>query len=145
MRQNLSLTAAVLLAGGGILAGCATHSDSKTFHTALTNAQEVPPTQGSGNGMADVTLNTATKQVSWKVSYGGLTSDATAAHIHGPAAPGTNAGIVVNLAPNGVKNPLEGSATLTDAQIADLMSGKYYVNVHTTQNKGGEIRGQLNP
>jgi hypothetical protein len=38
---------------------------------------------------------------------------------------------------------MNGSATLTDAQAADLMAGKWYVNVHTAENKGGEIRGQV--
>ena len=48
--------------------------------------------------------------------------------------------------PGGVKKgPMTGTATLTDAQITDLLAGKYYVNVHTEQNKGGEIRGQLYP
>ena len=40
-------------------------------------------------------------------------------------------------------SPVEGSATLTDAQAADLMAGKYYINIHTAANPGGEIRGQV--
>ncbi len=73
------------------------------------------------------------------------------AHIHGPASATTNAGVLVNLGPKGAKmgdplpNPLEGSASMTDAQWADLMAGKDYINVHTTTNKGGEIRGQITP
>jgi hypothetical protein len=63
------------------------------------------------------------------------------AHFHGPAEPGKNAGVAVPF-----KDPAsgaEGSATLTDAQAADLMAGKYYINVHTAANPGGEIRGQV--
>jgi hypothetical protein len=45
--------------------------------------------------------------------------------------------------PNATSSPAEGSATLTDAQAADLVAGKYYVNVHTAANPGGEIRGQV--
>jgi hypothetical protein len=41
------------------------------------------------------------------------------------------------------KSPFEGSATLTDPQAADLMKGEWYFNVHTAENKGGEIRGQM--
>jgi len=42
-----------------------------------------------------------------------------------------------------LKSPIKGSATLTDAQAADLAAGNYYVNVHTAANKDGEIRGQI--
>jgi hypothetical protein len=157
----------VLLVGALALVGCADKSGSmsssappasmaanaqpagmagsRTMHANLSTSQEVPPVSGSGNGKADFTLNPATKQLSWNVNYDGLSGPATAAHIHGPAAPGSNAGVVVNLAPNGMSNPLQGSTTLTDAQMADLTSGKDYVNVHTANNKGGEIRGQIMP
>jgi hypothetical protein len=63
------------------------------------------------------------------------------AHFHGPAEPGKNAGVAVPIP--GTASPMNGSATLTDAQAADLMAGKWYVNVHTAENKGGEIRGQV--
>jgi hypothetical protein len=158
----------ILLAGALALAGCADRSGStassaqpttmvaanaqpagtagaKTMHANLSTSQEVPPVSGGGNGKADFTLDPASKQLSWNVTYDGLSGPATAAHIHGPAAAGANAGVVVNLAPNGVSNPLKGSTTLTDAQLADLTSGKDYVNVHTANNKGGEIRGQIMP
>jgi hypothetical protein len=71
-----------------------------------------------------------------------LSGPATAAHFHGPAEPGKNAGVKVPI-PNATASPTEGSATLTDEQAADLMAGKYYVNVHTAANPGGEIRGQV--
>jgi hypothetical protein len=127
------------------LAGCSTQPSTKSYHANMSNAQEVPATTGNGRGTANVSLDPGTRQITWTVTYIDLTGDATGAHIHGPAAPGANAAIVVNLAPSGLKSPLQGSATLTDAQIADLQSGNYYVNVHTAQNKGGEIRGQLVP
>jgi len=67
-----------------------------------------------------------------------------AAHIHCGAAAGANAGVAVPLGTN-LASPIQGSATLTDAQLADLQGGKCYVNVHTAANKGGEVRGQLTP
>ena len=71
-----------------------------------------------------------------------MSGPATAAHFHGPAEVGKNAGVAVAI-PNATTSPNEGSATLTDAQAADLLAGKYYVNVHTAANPGGEIRGQV--
>jgi hypothetical protein len=62
-------------------------------------------------------------------------------HIHGPAEPGKIAGVMIPFPK--VESPFEGSATLTDAQAADLIAGKLYVNIHTAENKGGEIRGQV--
>ena len=72
----------------------------------------------------------------------GLSGPATAAHFHGPAEAGKNAGVEVPI-PNAGTSPVEGSATLTEAQAADLTGGKLYVNVHTAANPGGEIRGQV--
>jgi hypothetical protein len=96
----------------------------------------------SGKGAATASLDTATKTLTWTVEYSGLSGPATAAHIHGPADPGTDAGVVVPFTGN-LASPIKGSATLTDTQIAQLEAGKWYVNIHTAANKGGEIRGQL--
>ena len=90
------------------------------------------------------TYDTASKKLSYKGSYSGLTGPATAAHFHGPAEPGNNAGVQIPVFSDATaKSPFEGEATLTDAQASDLMAGKWYFNVHTAANKGGEIRGQV--
>jgi Cu/Zn superoxide dismutase len=130
-----------------LLAGCtSSNASTKTYHASLTATQEVPPTTASGTGTGTFTLDTTTKMLTWSVTYNGLTGPAGAAHIHGPAAPGANAGVEVNLSPSGAPaNPITGSTALTDAQIADLEGGKAYVNIHTAANKGGEIRGQITP
>ncbi len=107
----------------------------------LDSASEVPANTSKGAGMADITYDTASKKLTWKLTYSDLTGPATMAHFHGPAEAGKNAPVAVPIAP--ATSPSEGSATLTDAQATDLMSGKYYVNVHTEANKGGEIRGQV--
>jgi hypothetical protein len=101
-----------------------------------------PGVSSSGKGTATGSLDTNTKTLTWTVDYSGLSGPATAAHIHGPADPGANAGIVVPFTGN-LASPIKGSATLTDAQIAQLEAGKWYVNIHTEANKPGEVRGQL--
>lgn len=112
------------------------------YKAAMDAKSEVPPNASAATGTADIDYDPATKKLSWKVTYSGLTGPATAAHFHGPAEAGKNAGVAVAI-PNAGKSPVEGSATLTDAQAADLAAGKYYVNVHTQANPGGEIRGQV--
>ena len=108
----------------------------------LDSKSEVPPNTSAGTGTADVDFDAASKKLTWKLTYSGLTGPASAAHFHGPAETGKNAGVAVAI-PNAASSPAEGSATLTDAQAADLMAGKFYINVHTAANPGGEIRGQV--
>lgn len=133
----LILLTAFLMVGGAQAA-------TKVFKAAMDGASEVPPTASTGTGAATVTLDTATRKLTWDVTYSGLTGPAMAAHIHGPADPGKNAGVVVPLT-GSLKSPIKGSKVLTSAQVADLEAGKYYVNIHTAANKGGEVRGQLMP
>jgi hypothetical protein len=156
IKNTLRLAAGVLLAfgfatgafaqyGGSAPSMPAAPTMSKSFHASLSGAQEVPPVAGSGTASADFKLDAASKTLTWTVTYSGLSGDAVAAHIHGPAAMGANAGVEVNLAPGGMASPLTGSAVLTDAQITDLSTGNTYINIHTANNKGGEIRGQITP
>jgi len=114
-----------------------------TFKADLKGSDEVPPTDSKGTGIAELSYAPASKTLNWKITYSGLTGPATAAHLHGPAAPGKNGPVVVKFADP--KSPIDGSATLTDDQAADLNAGNLYINVHTAEHKGGEIRGQVMP
>jgi len=133
MLAMLALGASVAFAGPAF---------AEKMKVTLDGKSEVPPNASTGTGTADIDYDAATKKLSWKLTYSGLSGPATAAHFHGPAEPGKNAGVAVAI-PNATEVPAEGSAILTDAQAADLMAGKYYVNVHTAANPGGEIRGQV--
>ena len=121
---------------------CAGPAFAEKFKAALDGKSEVPANTSAGTGTADIDYDAASKKLSWKLTYSGLSGPVTAAHFHGPAEAGKNSGVAVAI-PNATSSPVEGSATLTDAQAADLLAGKYYVNVHTAANPGGEIRGQV--
>lgn len=133
MLATLALGAAVAFSGTAF---------AEKMKATLDGKSEVPPNASAGTGTADIDYDPATKKLSWKLTYSGLSGPATAAHFHGPAEAGKNGGVAVAI-PNATSSPAEGSATLTDAQAADLTAGKYYVNVHTAANPGGEIRGQV--
>ena len=136
------------------------HAEIIQFKADLKGSNEVPPNQTAGTGTVTATFDPATKQMSWAGNYSGLGGPPTAAHFHGPAAAGVNARLVLWISDNigqcsqgecrsksdtkaHPSNPFQGSATLTDAQISDLLAGLYYVNIHTDAFPGGELRGQL--
>ena len=116
-------------------------ADMVTYKAELKGSSVVPPSDSKGTGTLTVTYDTASKKLTWKGTYMGLTGAATAAHFHGPAEVGKNAGVAVPITP--ATSPMDGTATLTDAQAADLSAGKWYVNVHTAKFPDGEIRGQV--
>jgi hypothetical protein len=133
MLATLVLGAAIAFAGPAL---------ADKIKVSLDGKSQVPPNTSAGTGTADLDYDAATKKLSWKITYSGLSGPVTAAHFHGPAAAGANAGVKVAI-PNATSSPVEGSATLTDEQAADLTGGKYYINIHTAANPGGEIRGQV--
>ena len=131
----------VTLALGATIAFAGSAAADKMKAT-LDGKSEVPPNTSAATGKADLDYDPASKKLRWTLTYSGLSGPATAAHFHGPAEAGKNAGVAVAI-PNATSSPVEGSATLTDAQAADLVAGRYYINIHTAANPGGEIRGQV--
>jgi CHRD domain len=116
---------------------------NQMYMADLKGSQENPPNDSKGTGMAELTYDPATGNLSWKVTYSGLSGAATAAHVHGPADPGKDGPVVIKF--ENPASPIQGSAKLTDAQAKDLEAGKLYINVHTPEHKSGEIRGQIEP
>jgi len=134
----------VLACAGAVAFASPSMAEMMKMKAELKAANEVPPTKSNGTGSVDVTYDSASKKLSWKGTYTDLTGPAIAAHFHGPAGPGKNAGVMIPIFQGAAaKSPFEGSATLTDAQAKALMDGDMYVNVHTNDNKAGEIRGQV--
>jgi hypothetical protein len=133
-------------AGAALLAsGAPSYAATTTFKADLKGSSEVPPNTTSGTGSVTATYDPATKELTWSGTFSGLTGPAMAAHFHGPAEVGKNAGVQIWISEKGkpFDSPFKGSAKLTDAQASDLMNGQWYVNIHTKANAGGEIRGQL--
>ena len=120
----------------------AARAEMITLKADLKGSNEVPPNSSPGSGTAQATLDTETKVLTWTVTFKDLSGPPVGAHFHGPGEPGKNAGIVVPFK-TVEKSPIQGSATLSDVQIADLLAGKWYANIHTAANPGGELRGNM--
>ena len=133
-----------------------------TFKATMISANEVPPNSSTGTGTFTATLDTTTNLFTYDVTFSGLTSNVTLGHIHGPAAAGVNANPTINFAtlPGGTftlgatSGTAHGSVTLVAATAITstingdslkklLFAGSTYANIHTTNNGGGEIRGQI--
>jgi hypothetical protein len=121
-------------------------ADILNFNASLNGAQETPPSGSAASGLGTVVLDTVAGTIKVNESWSGLSTPATASHIHGPAAPGVAAGIL--FAFSGVPSATTGAIpeqtfAITPAQIAQLEAGLFYFNVHSTAFPGGEIRGQI--
>ena len=114
-----------------------------TMFASLDNTQEAPsPTASTAKGFGMLTLDTATNRISGFIVD--TVANATAAHIHGPAARGTPAGVLVPMIPAGPGLwVLPDNAVLPAANAADFANGLLYYNVHNDVNPGGDIRGQI--
>jgi hypothetical protein len=110
----------------------------------LDGSQEVPSNGSAGTGTGVLVYDDISNLLEWNISWSGLSGDATGMHFHGPAAPGVNAGIQVNIgAISGLTSPSIGSTTITEPQESELLGGLWYINIHTNEFMGGEIRGQV--
>ena len=130
------------------LAATSAHALVVPWTATLDQAQEIPaPTivPGAG-GSASGQVDTVTGDLSWMITYAGLSGAPTGMHFHGPAPAGSTAGVEVNIGNiSGLGSPSSGSTTITASQVSDLLNGLWYINIHTAANGPGEIRGQVDP
>ena len=143
MKPRIAANIATIMLG---LAGSASvipavRAETVTLKADLKGTNEVPPNNSPATGTAEAKLDTETRNLVYTITFSGLTGPALGAHFHGPVEAGKNAGIVVPF--KTVQSPIEGSATLTENQASDLLAGKWYANIHTAANPGGELRGQM--
>jgi hypothetical protein len=141
MKQHFAIGLALATLAGGLLTALPAAGETIMLKADMNAANEVPPGDSPATGHAEATFDTVTRALSWTVTYANLTGPAVGAHFHGPGEAGKNAGIVLPFA--SAASPIKGSATISEAQAADLLAGKWYANIHTSSNPGGEIRGQM--
>ncbi len=138
MLRRIFLAGVLLVTFAGAASAATTH-----YIARLDASKEVPRNDSTGTGTLEATYDPRTKEFSYTLTFDGLTGPATAAHLHGPALHGRNAGVIAPIGDKDPVSPVSGTLTLTDDQFKDLKASRIYVNVHTADNPGGEIRGQV--
>ena len=137
---------AISLSLGALLLAVSASATATTYDLVahLDGSQEVPPVDTDATGFAALTYDDVTNLLAWDIAWTPLESGEIAMHFHGPAPPGQNTGIQLDIgAISGLSSPSIGSATITDEQEADLLAGLWYINIHSNAFQGGEIRGQV--
>lgn len=137
------------------VAGIGTSCNSKDDDNPPTNiltlsgdansTQEVPTFTSTATGTLTGTYDKDANKLTYSITWNGISAPPVGFHFHGPADPGANASVVVPITgyPAATSGTYAGSATLTEAQEAELLAGKWYYNIHTPAKTGGEIRGQV--
>ncbi len=137
MKTLLCAPLALLLAG-------AASADVHVLTASLDGAQTVPPVTTGGTGSATVTVDDVTGYVHVQGTYANMNGNQTVVHLHGPAAPGSTSGPMFALpGTGGMTGTFEGSSTVTPTRVTQILSGLSYVNVHSSTNNPGELRGQV--
>ncbi|MFO1499268.1 MAG: CHRD domain-containing protein [Verrucomicrobiota bacterium] len=135
--------------GGEIRGQVTVHNTATPFSAALTGAAVRPaPVDSLATGFASVGLNG--HQMTFHLVYRGLSGPATAAQIRGPAPTSASAGILLDLAPFhtgpfGLEGEFSGAVELSDEWRLNLLNADTYINIATTRNPDGEVRGQIAP
>jgi hypothetical protein len=151
---SAALIAAIVVSATAVACGSDNNAISApkapTYIATMNGAGEFPAKAVAGTGNATVVKNGTT--YTYTITYTGMTGALVGAHIHGPAAAGANANVIVpfDVTGAGPSGTLTGTFTstnnvniTTDSLDKLMSSGNAYVNLHTATNGGGEIRGQL--
>ena len=132
------------LATIGLLASCSKKEEAAPaptttkFSATINGAQQVPANNSTATGTFTGTYVSTSKQLTYTVTYQGLTP--TIAHIH-TGAPGATGSVAIPF--DNLASPITGTATLTPEQADNLLNNRMYVNIHTSAFGNGEIRGDI--
>ncbi len=110
----MKIAAAIVFAG--LAMTDIAHAEVVAMVAAIAGSNEVPPTPSTASGTGEIVLDTASRQLSWKMKWSGLSAPLSATHFHGASPATANAGI---------------------------LAGRWYINMHTPNYPAGEIRGQV--
>jgi len=133
-----------------LLSGCMSYMSDPigtkpAFKASLSAANETPPTDSAGYGVMEARYMPTMQTIEWKFWFGRLSGPVTYAFLQGPDGVGNERADIVPINPPFESNVQFGSATLTPQQSADLLAGRWSVEIRTERFPAGEIRGPLLP
>jgi len=141
----------LILAGAFLLTNIAEPAYAQVFRITvrLSGAQEVPPVASAGTGVGRIVIDTASRVIMGPVTFTGLSSATIpgAGHIHLAAAPGLNGAVIIPLVGGGgvrAGRARVPATILSAARMRALRTNRLYINIHTGNFPGGEIRGTIN-
>lgn len=137
MRRYLWAVAVCLLAGGALA-----QTNPMQLYADLTIDDQPAVINSKGSAHAEFRLNRETMEFSWEITFKDLTSPVTGVHTH-YQKPGVRGGIVHDLAPKGITNPLKGSVIMSEGDLLYLGERHLYVDIHTQKYPDGELRGNI--
>ncbi len=119
------------------------------FLFLLESNDAVSPTRSAGVGVAFMTLNLHTRELTWDVNYQMLSSSLIAARFHAPGTDGANADIQISLSAPTIEVPgtgkIVGSTVITTEQAVSLVAGRWTLDLSTQDNPAGEVSGKAMP
>lgn len=115
-----------------------------SWNTETNSDPATPRPPKDATGRAQASYNASTMELSWTITYSGLSGPPTMAHFHGLASTNQTAPVIIDFG-TALTSPIKGSRILTNAEECGLLAGLWYCNVHTQQNPTGEVRGQMWP
>ncbi|WP_394993269.1 CHRD domain-containing protein, partial [Emticicia sp.] len=117
-----------------------------SLNATLSGSQQVPSVATSASGTLTGTFNSITNQIIVNINYNGLSNAVSGAHLHN-AASGSNGSVIIDFLSAGFPTTIAGAytynATLASGQVANLLNGNIYSNIHTSTFPSGEVRGQI--
>jgi hypothetical protein len=148
MRSRLLLAVALPLSLLLLAGGCMSYMSDPVgpkpaFKASLTASDETPPTASTGYGRMEARYLPTMQTLEWRLYFGRLSGPVTYAFLQGPDGVGNERADMVPINPPFEGNIQRGSVTLSPAQAADLMAGRWSVELRTAQFPQGEIRGVL--
>ena len=141
--SKLCLSLVLVISASSLTLNEAIAAEASGFRARLSPMPTTPQTKNTITGGGEAVASLAGNRLTLTGEFAGMSSAATMAHIHNgpPAQPGPVVAALTATA--GTSGKLSAEIELTDEQVAALKANALYLQIHSTTNPAGELRGWL--